>query len=307
MRHHPFVSICIPAYREPDKLAKLLDSIASQDFSDFEVIVSDDSPDDSVKHTCERFPQLAIRYFKNTPSKGSPANWNFAIAQASAPWIKLIHHDDYFYSASALRRFVQATQDQPDADYFFSNTFIFESTVEKGRVYGVDMQVLDRISEQPAYLFHRNLIGAPSVGFFKQSMHLRFDEQLIWLVDVEFYCRLLFQHTVGHIPEPLVTTVVSDSQLTTGLRNVIKFEVGEFLYSYHKLMPHFNTLNRRIMRMRMLDLCLQYEIKSATNLRKAGITGPLPALMKLLMACNRVHSNFTRSLFYRLFKFELLR
>ncbi|MGZ5190970.1 MAG: glycosyltransferase family 2 protein, partial [Flavisolibacter sp.] len=36
----PFVSICIPAYKRPDFLIRLLDSIRVQTFKDFEVIVT---------------------------------------------------------------------------------------------------------------------------------------------------------------------------------------------------------------------------------------------------------------------------
>ena len=39
------ISICIPAYKHPDFLKRLLDSISIQSFRDFEVIISDDSPD----------------------------------------------------------------------------------------------------------------------------------------------------------------------------------------------------------------------------------------------------------------------
>lgn len=303
----PKVSLCIPAYREADKLAKLLDSIASQDFRDFEVIVSDDSPDNAVQQICEAYPALAIRYFRNTPAKGSPGNWNFAIAQARAPWVKLMHHDDYFYDSRALGTFYQASEAQPHIDYFFSDTYIFDSHRNTGYVYEVDQQVLGRIHEQAAYLFHRNIIGAPSVGFFKNGLPMQFDEQLIWLVDIEFYCRLLGSSKVAHISEPLVTTVISDSQLTSGLRDVLKVEVGEFLYAYHKLHDAMDALNLKMMHMRMLDLCVQFNLKSEAQLREAGMMQPIPSMMKRIMRSNRMHPRLAQSLFYRLFKFDVLR
>ena len=44
----PFFSICIPAYKNTDYLKRLLDSISIQTFRDFEVIITDDSPDETV-------------------------------------------------------------------------------------------------------------------------------------------------------------------------------------------------------------------------------------------------------------------
>ena len=46
----PFISICIPAYKNTTYVGRLLDSISEQTFTDYEVVVTDDSPDDSVKN-----------------------------------------------------------------------------------------------------------------------------------------------------------------------------------------------------------------------------------------------------------------
>jgi cellulose synthase/poly-beta-1,6-N-acetylglucosamine synthase-like glycosyltransferase len=39
----PRVSICIPAYEQPDYLKVTLDSIIMQDFDDYEIVITDDS------------------------------------------------------------------------------------------------------------------------------------------------------------------------------------------------------------------------------------------------------------------------
>ncbi|MBC7937190.1 MAG: glycosyltransferase, partial [Rhizobacter sp.] len=74
------ISVCIPAYKNADFLRRCLDSLVSQSFTGFEVILSDDSPDDSVATIAEAYKKdLQIIYFKNDPSLGTPANWNFAM------------------------------------------------------------------------------------------------------------------------------------------------------------------------------------------------------------------------------------
>ena len=60
------VSICIPAYKRTVFLRRLLQSIEMQTFKDFEVIVSDDSDDDSVFQLVNEFSKnINILYFKN--------------------------------------------------------------------------------------------------------------------------------------------------------------------------------------------------------------------------------------------------
>ena len=90
----PFISICIPAYKRVGYLKRLLDSITIQSYKSFEIIVSDDSDDESVYQLLQTFAgKLDIQYFKNHPPLGTPANWNFAISKARGEWIKLIHDD----------------------------------------------------------------------------------------------------------------------------------------------------------------------------------------------------------------------
>ena len=44
----PKVSICIPCYKQTVFLKRTLDSITTQSYEDFEVIVTDDTPDYSI-------------------------------------------------------------------------------------------------------------------------------------------------------------------------------------------------------------------------------------------------------------------
>ena len=43
------VSICIPCYNNADEVKRLLESIYSQDYTDFEVNLSDDSTNDATE------------------------------------------------------------------------------------------------------------------------------------------------------------------------------------------------------------------------------------------------------------------
>ncbi|HMF70269.1 MAG TPA: glycosyltransferase family A protein, partial [Flavitalea sp.] len=116
-----FISVCIPAYKHPEYLKRLLDSLAIQTFKDFEVIITDDSPDDSVLELSKLYLQsFPVFYYKNLTALGTPANWNEGIRKANGAWIKLIHDDDWLSSANSLQDFVQAIQSNTTVDFIYS-------------------------------------------------------------------------------------------------------------------------------------------------------------------------------------------
>src|ERR1044072_4054338 len=97
MRKEIFISICIPAYKNVDFLKRLLDSIAIQTYSNYEIIICDDSPDESVAEFIKSRSVLKnIRYHRNVSSLGTPENWNECIRRANGEWIKIMHDDDWF-------------------------------------------------------------------------------------------------------------------------------------------------------------------------------------------------------------------
>ena len=303
---NPKVSICIPTYQQADKLLVLFRSIEKQSFRDFEVIVNDDSHDNEVENLCKSEFNFGIQYHRNNPSKGSPENWNAAISLAKGEWIKLIHHDDYFYNADSLAKFVEASEKYPDTHYFFCSTSILDTHSGNQYSYYVNTKILDRISDFRAYLFHKNLIGAPSTGFFRKGLLETFDKMLIWLVDIEFYSRILKSNTVRGIDSELIVTAISEKQLTTNLKNNRNVELREFFYCYAKLIGSFNSINRKIMRHRMLDILKEFNVSSVSDLKSTGIKHAIPIYAFLFFAVYSFNPKFAFRLFYKLNHFEIL-
>lgn len=101
------VSICIPAYKHIDFLRRCLNSILEQRFTDYEVVITDDSPDDSLQKLVEEYSDERIKYFKNKKALGSPLNWNEGIKKANGEYIKILHHDDWFSSPDSLEKYVR--------------------------------------------------------------------------------------------------------------------------------------------------------------------------------------------------------
>jgi glycosyltransferase involved in cell wall biosynthesis len=302
---NPKVSICIPAYKQADKLQLLFQTIQQQTFRDFEVIVTDDSPTDDVEKLCRQQSAFDLKYYRNSVAKGSPDNWNSAISYAQGEWVKLIHHDDYFNSPDALQYFVDEAEKSPQIDYFYCGTNILDELTGKQYPYGVPLNQLRSIDKYPAYLFPRNIIGSPSTGFFRRSTFIEYDKSLIWLVDVEYYCRVIKQYKIKYIPSLLITTVISTKQLSAGLKNNKEVEIRELLYCYVKFRGTFNKINMRVIRYRVIEIFQKFDICSLQELKSLRLISPIPIFVKLFIISININKKLAYRIFYKLNHFNI--
>ena len=91
------ITICITAYRRPSLILQALLSCLAQEYRPLEIDVSDDSPNADVEQAIRllRIPEgISLRYRRNSPSLGEPANVNSLFANARGSRLLLLHDDD---------------------------------------------------------------------------------------------------------------------------------------------------------------------------------------------------------------------
>ncbi len=231
----PLISICIPAYKNVVYLERLLRSIQSQTFQGFEIVVTDDSPDTAVRELTDRYQSLLpIHYFRNEIALGSPANWNAAIAHAQGQWIKIMHDDDWFADEQSLGVFANAIQ-QTKASFIFSGFVNVQLETGEGHPFVISNTQEKMLRQNPLYLFRTNYIGHPSTTLIKNELAQWFDESIKWVVDFEFYIRMLRQHSFYAIKQPLIHIGIGSEQITQASFRKREVELPENFYLLSKL------------------------------------------------------------------------
>jgi len=213
---HPFISICIPAYKRIVDLERLLNSIAEQTYKNFEVIITDDSPSDTVKDFLARYnANFSLMYFRNEAALGTPENWNEGFRKANGLWLKLMHDDDYFATNESLSKFVSAIEQQPNQEVFYS-AFMFEDAANnKNEIVKCNMydRWLMRIS--PYHLLKRNYFGNPSCVIIKRTVPFFYDKRFKYIVDFAYYIELLLCNVkCSYIDEVLIHVGQNEGQVT---------------------------------------------------------------------------------------------
>ncbi len=230
----PLISICIPAYNRADKLKRLLDSIVSQQYKNFEVIISDDSSTNVVESLAKEYVEsLPIIYNRNIPALGTPENWNEAVRRSKGQWIKIMHDDDYFATDTALGEFAQAANASPGA-FIFSAYNNENAKGEKVAVYPSSSRLKKNINN-PVNLWAQNIIGPPSVVLYPNDGNFIYDKRMKWLVDIDMYIRRMAASRVIYLPSTLVNVELGETQVTATVKSDPAVEIPEHFMLLEKV------------------------------------------------------------------------
>lgn len=246
------VSICIPAYKHPHFLKRCLDSVLEQDFSDYEIVITDDSPDNTLqKLVSATYNDDRIRYYKNEKPLGSPRNWNEAIRKAQGEYIKILHHDDWLASPQSLKKYVAMFDNNPDVNIAFSGCCDVKENGDK-KIHTASSSFLKKLGKEPETVYRGNQLGAPSVCVFRNRRNYLFNPHLIWLVDTDFYIRVIAENgKFIYSPELLVNIGISEHQITqSDLASYnIRLKERMLLFNQYNLKDKSHKYRRSLLRL----------------------------------------------------------
>lgn len=98
MTSPPLLSIGLFVYNGEPFLRKTLDSILSQTFRDFELIISDNASSDKTQEICESYirSDLRVRYYRNEMNMGAGWNIRRVFSLATGKYFKWAACDDLY-------------------------------------------------------------------------------------------------------------------------------------------------------------------------------------------------------------------
>ena len=92
----PKISVIVPVYNVEKYLPRCIDSILSQTFKDFELLLIDDGSPDNCGKICDEYAakDRRVRVF-HKPNGGVSSARNLGLDKACGEWITFIDSDDY--------------------------------------------------------------------------------------------------------------------------------------------------------------------------------------------------------------------
>lgn len=217
----PLVSIVVPCYKLAHLLPDCVNSILTQTYRNFELLIMDNCSPDNTPEVAQSFHDPRVRHIRNHANLGHLRNFNKGITMSRGKYVWLISADDLLRSPHVLQRFVDLMERNPEVGYTFCRAMELHGNKEVG-VARFDYGNEDRIWEGVAFLarlIRCNCIVQSSaivrkdcyenVGLFPLDMPHASD----WYM----WCILALHNRVAYLSEPMVSYRVHEQSLTTFL------------------------------------------------------------------------------------------
>ena len=89
----------------------------------------------------------------------------------------------------------------------------FEKYFDSEKIHIANPKRISKLKDNPRLIFSCNCLGAPSNLIYK-TCDVMFDPDFTWLLDVDFYLRLLQGRKMEYFQEPLINIGHDGNQLT---------------------------------------------------------------------------------------------
>lgn len=128
-------TIIIPTRERPDTLLYTLRTVVTQDYDNFDIIVSDNFSQDNTKDVVDSFNDPRIKYINPGKRLSMSTHWEFALSHVKNGWVTLLGDDDGLMpgALSTVNKIIKETNIQ--AITSIRNTYGWiNSTIEANRL-----------------------------------------------------------------------------------------------------------------------------------------------------------------------------
>jgi glycosyltransferase involved in cell wall biosynthesis len=115
----PIFSIILPVYNRPEYLAKVIETVISQTYSNWELIIADDNSNIETKEILRKYEHSQIRLISNSQNLGLFPNLNQAMGKCENNFILLLCSDD-FLLVDGLEKLANRIKLNPGIDFFLT-------------------------------------------------------------------------------------------------------------------------------------------------------------------------------------------
>ena len=240
----PLVSIIIPTFNGAKYIKRAILSALSQDYSNIEIVISDNASTDLTEEICCEFVgNPKFRYFRNPANIGMVKNFQKALAEYSVgKYALILSDDDYLTDSRYISKAVGLFNLHPKIVLIHANCSLVneQTNVVKSTAYKIPM-----VYPGIEYLINYYSDKAPNIistvtSVFRRDTALQlhaFSHDILGF-DADLYFRLMLSGDIGFIPDNVAVYTLRERSMShyTDLKNDLEFvnaliEISEELKS----------------------------------------------------------------------------
>jgi glycosyltransferase involved in cell wall biosynthesis len=230
------MSVVIPCYEMHGKgaeyLACALHSIVLQTWKDVDVVIADNAQDDSITQVVDRWRHLLPIVHIRPGTRRSTDTLNAGIRAATGDVVRILFQDDLLFGPDSLGQMMN--EFHRGAQWCVGHA-----------MHMVDGRLMHALTPfaSAAMAYGVNTIGPPSLLGFVNAAPLLFNEDLVWLMDCEYYLRLLKRYgPPACIPSFNTIIRIGDHQLTHHISDQVRSREAEIVLDSHPKYRRFRGL-----------------------------------------------------------------
>lgn len=235
------LSVCIPVFNGEDFIAEAINSVLSQSFTNFELLVIDNCSTDKTVSIVSSFSDARIRIIQNQSNIGLISNWNKAIENAQGKYIKILPADDLIYPNC-----LQKQCDVLDADIAEEISMVSSRRNiinNKGKVlfnrgFSKTTEVVSGFEAINRNVRSGgNIIGEGGAIMFRKKIIEKtglFNSPIFYVLDIDLWYKILLHGKLHALPDVLSAFRVSNSSASVKVINQQKDDVFNFTKSIYQ-------------------------------------------------------------------------
>lgn len=217
--NQPIISVIVPLYNKQKCINQTIDSVLSQSFSDFELLIIDDGSTDDSLLVVERIKDARIRIIRQKNGGVSCAR-NKGISEAKCEWLFFLDADDLIYP-NTLELFYNNINSNSHVNLVIANF----NAVENG-IKGLQCKyTINGLLDIALKLFWEKMIYIRTGSFIVKKIIVIendcFNEELSLYEDLDLLLKLMETEGIIYSNE-VVLDYIRDNSYLSSVRNNIK-------------------------------------------------------------------------------------
>ncbi len=228
------ITVVITTYKRAwERVQAAVESVCSQTWTDWELIVVDDTPPelsqlrDAVKAGLEGLQEPRIQYVRNEQNRGACYSRNVGLSLARGAFIAFLDDDDRWVPEKLALQYEEMLASGPETALVYGGTCVVDETEGTQRLANTSYEKGDVFMS----LLCSNIIGSTSVPLIRTEALRQiggFDEQMPAAQDADVWLRLAYKYPVSCVQQPLLLYYIHKGERISG-------DPGKKIRALHRL------------------------------------------------------------------------